>query len=484
MGSSFRFNPVSRALLFILAVTVWRVVLLAFNGTDLFVDEAQYWFWGQELAFGYYSKPPMIGWIIRAVTELSGNDSEFWVRLPAPLFHALTAILIIAVTLRIRTPLAAAVAGAAYITLPVVSLGSQFIATDTIMLPFFTLALLAFVVLSQRRSLFWAIVMGLAIGLGLMSKYAMIYFVGCAALTAVLFPAMRMSWRDCLSAALVAFAVISPNILWNLNNDLTTFQHIADNAKWNGIQFNLTGFVEFFGGQFGVFGPILFASYLWICYLTLSRRSDQWSAILVAVSLPVLFIVTGQSILSRAYANWAVATYIGATILTVPWLLENYGRLLKISFGLHIAIAILLPAASAVPYYIGYGDRLAFARVLGRAENSEKIVAITLDAGLKTIVAGHRGVLADLFYRLKGSGLSVYAAPGSGRARNHYQLKHPYPSGLEDTFLFVTRNPSGPACGNNTDFRELARWTPERGVYRGKTHYAFEVMPGCWQDRD
>ena len=44
----------------------------------------------------------MIGWTIRAATELAGSDSAFWVRLPAPLFHALTAILIIAVTARIE----------------------------------------------------------------------------------------------------------------------------------------------------------------------------------------------------------------------------------------------------------------------------------------------------------------------------------------------------------------------------------------------
>ena len=96
-------NPVSWALLCILVVTAWRVILLAFNGTDLFVDEAQYWLWGQELAFGYYSKPPLIGWVIRASTELGASDSSFWVRLPAPLFHAATGIVMICITARLRS---------------------------------------------------------------------------------------------------------------------------------------------------------------------------------------------------------------------------------------------------------------------------------------------------------------------------------------------------------------------------------------------
>ncbi|MBL3567289.1 hypothetical protein JMM59_20110, partial [Rhodovulum sulfidophilum] len=58
----------------VLAVTALRVWLLWLNRMDLFVDEAQYWLWGRELAFGYYSKPPMIGWVIRAATELAGSD--------------------------------------------------------------------------------------------------------------------------------------------------------------------------------------------------------------------------------------------------------------------------------------------------------------------------------------------------------------------------------------------------------------------------
>ena len=53
---------------------------------ELFFDEAQYWAWGQEPAFGYYTKPPLIAWIIGATTSLCG-DTPFCVRLPSPLMH-------------------------------------------------------------------------------------------------------------------------------------------------------------------------------------------------------------------------------------------------------------------------------------------------------------------------------------------------------------------------------------------------------------
>jgi 4-amino-4-deoxy-L-arabinose transferase-like glycosyltransferase len=72
-------------------VTLYRVALLPFDRADLFVDDAQYWFWGQSLAWGYYSKPPLIAWTLRASTDI-GSDAPFWIRLPLPLIHGLTAV--------------------------------------------------------------------------------------------------------------------------------------------------------------------------------------------------------------------------------------------------------------------------------------------------------------------------------------------------------------------------------------------------------
>src|SRR5262245_47889921 len=71
----------------------FRIAALAFNRTDLFFDEAQYWVWSLEPAFGYYSKPPLIAWTITAATAVCG-DGEFCVRLPSPILHTLTAFVV------------------------------------------------------------------------------------------------------------------------------------------------------------------------------------------------------------------------------------------------------------------------------------------------------------------------------------------------------------------------------------------------------
>ena len=180
-------NTFALALVGIALVTLWRVALLPFNATDLFVDEAQYWFWGQELAWGYYSKPPLIGWLLRASTEL-GDVTQFWVRLPLPLIHAGTAVLVALLGRRLFGARIGGIAGFGFVCLPAVALASLLVSTDTPMLFCFALALLAFDHLRKGRSLGWAVVMGAAIGAGLLSKYAMIYFPISALIAALVLP--------------------------------------------------------------------------------------------------------------------------------------------------------------------------------------------------------------------------------------------------------------------------------------------------------
>src|SRR6187200_1550352 len=50
--------------------------------TDLAGDESYYWDWGRRLDWGYFSKPPLIGWLMGLVGRISHN-SEWGVRLAA-----------------------------------------------------------------------------------------------------------------------------------------------------------------------------------------------------------------------------------------------------------------------------------------------------------------------------------------------------------------------------------------------------------------
>ncbi|MCX8507436.1 MAG: glycosyltransferase family 39 protein, partial [Rhodobacteraceae bacterium] len=297
-----------RALMLVALVTLARLVALAFNRTDLFVDESQYWLWGQNLDLGYYSKPPLIAWLIRAVTSLAGSDAPFWVRMPGALLHGGTALLLASLTARLSGARAAFWVAVAYVTLPFVAVGSLLISTDTVLAPCFAAALYFWFRLVEARQARWALMAGLAIGFGFLAKYAAIYFLLGAGLSAVFVPLMRVGWRNGGWFLLVFGLTIAPNVVWNLTHGLATVNHTMDNIGWvraggPHLLLHPNKLADFAGSQFVVFGPVLLLAYL--VALTRARAPEQRALLLF--SLPVLMIVSGQALLERAYANWAVS---------------------------------------------------------------------------------------------------------------------------------------------------------------------------------
>lgn len=179
----------------LLALLVVRILALAVNGTDLFFDEAQYWYWSLEPAFGYYSKPPLIAWLIRLSTDSCGL-SEFCIRLPSPFLHTATAVAVFWIGQQLYDYKVGVVAGLAYATLPGVSVSAGIISTDVPLLLFWALALGAFVRMVQGPGWWPALLFGLAFGLGLNAKYAMAWFIVCLAVYLVMTPARRDLLRD------------------------------------------------------------------------------------------------------------------------------------------------------------------------------------------------------------------------------------------------------------------------------------------------
>ena len=77
----------------VLLLLFLRIYYLSLEPFGLFFDEGQYWFWSKNLDWGYYSKPPVVTWMIYATTSVCG-DSESCIRLSSPILHSLTAIII------------------------------------------------------------------------------------------------------------------------------------------------------------------------------------------------------------------------------------------------------------------------------------------------------------------------------------------------------------------------------------------------------
>lgn len=460
------------ALGLVAVLTALRVAALALSPTDLFVDESQYWLWGQNLDFGYYSKPPLIAWVIRLSTEI-GGDTPFWVRLPAPLFHAAAALVLGATAARLWSARVAVWVAGTYATLPMASLGSFLISTDTIMAPFFALALMFWLRALDSRATGWALAAGAAIGLAALAKYAAVYFLIGAALAA-----LRRDSRPtpAQAVALVAgFAVlVAPNVVWNLSHGLSTVEHTMDNVGWvRGLSgLYPARLAEFVAAQFGVFGPVLFPALIWQCL----RPAGVVARRLRPFSWPPLALVGMQALLSRAYANWAVAAYFAGTLIAVPALLARLPRLLWVSVALNGALALVLLALVALTPEARFGrDRPVLDRYLGRADLSRQILGQASASGADAVYALSRDILADLHFTGAESGVAIYAPRPAGRPANYYEQTTPLPATISRPVLAVL--PAPPVC-NGAALEPVARLAPS-GAYAGDVLDAYLIVPEC-----
>ena len=115
---------------YLLRLALCLVILLAVRlaavhaaTTDLVLDEAQYWTWSRALDFGYFSKPPMIAWVIRGASALRG-DGEACVRSASPVLYTATSIVLYFIGRALYDPRVGFWSAIVFATLPGVSYSS------------------------------------------------------------------------------------------------------------------------------------------------------------------------------------------------------------------------------------------------------------------------------------------------------------------------------------------------------------------------
>jgi 4-amino-4-deoxy-L-arabinose transferase-like glycosyltransferase len=423
-------------------ITVARLGWLWLQPAGLYPEEAQYWFWAKHLAFGYYSKPPLVAWLI-ALTTAAFGDGELAIRLSAPLLTAGAAIFVYAIGARLYDRRIGAWSAIAYASLPGASVAAWVISTDAPLLLFWAAALYAFVRAREGGGRRWWLAAGIAAGLGLLSKYAMAYWLLSAVGFVVLVPSERRHVRPLLAAVGVALLVSSPNLWWNWNNDFVSYRHTADNAELSTRLFHPSQALDFVAVQFAVFGPLFFAGLL---LLAVRRRAlaEPRARLLAVFALPTLAMMLCVSCLSRAHANWAAPAYVSATVLVVARLLESaWRRLVALSIAAHLGVALLLfaglpalaAAGIALPAEYDPLNRLRGWRELGAQVGA----ALSVHPGHR-LFADDRETLAALIYYVRPHPFDAVKWDLLDRVRDEWDLTNNMKDYLGDNFLLVAKH--------------------------------------------
>ncbi|GAB4191694.1 MAG: glycosyltransferase family 39 protein [Thalassobaculales bacterium] len=422
------------------AVTLLRLGVLAASPLSLSFDEAQYWLWSLTPDWGYFSKPPLVAWAIAASTALCG-EGEACVRLSSPLAHGATALILYAAGARIFVPAVGAWAAALWLAMPGVSFSSMLVSTDPLLLTCWAAALLAGWRAGEGAGRGWWVALGLAVGLGMLAKYAMLAFLPC--LAAWLLWQRRGLPAGFWLAAALALAVLSPNLAWNLAHGFATIQHTGANANLGGPLFHADHLAEFLASQAGVFGPLALLALL---AAAASRRAwgDPRMSYLLLLALPYLAAITVQSFLSRANANWAAPAYVAGTLLVAAWASEGRVWLLRTSVALHILAALVLYGGDGLATAAGHpasGPRDPFKRVRAWPATAAAVAAVHRQHPDLRLLFDDRELMASLTYYLRPESLRAVKWNHDGRIKDHFELTTDLERHRGESFLLVTRFP-------------------------------------------
>lgn len=443
----------SRFILICGLTLIYRVWISQHTPIPLFFDEAYYLSWAQHLDWGYYSKPPMVAWLITLTTSVFGNAS--WaVKLAAPTLYAASSVLIYLCGLKIAGNRAGFYSALVFLFMPLVAFNSLFITTDAPLLFFWALAWLCFLQALQSNNFVWWLAAGLAGGLGLLSKYTFI-LLPCAFL---LYATMSALGRQLLAnprfwlACTVALACLLPNLYWNYQHDFISFQHTAEISKQAETGFDpiasLGRGLEFFAGQSLVFGLVFFIVLLRCGFQALSNKSasvDDTERLLWSLFLPCFALIGLQAFTARANVNWAAPSYIAASLLVGRALTvatEQQGMVKWWRAGLAFNLVLML----SFYHYAAFTEALGierkkgsdpFKRVLGWEQLAQTIQPTVNRYPDTPIVGSSRKVLSYFGYYLQPQRFEPLYFDGTAHIGNHYELRYPLRSSEQRELLYI-----------------------------------------------
>ncbi len=223
---------------------------------------------------------------------------------------------------------------------------------------------------SSRHSLlvtrYWYLI-GLTIGLGLLTKYTMAFFYVCAFLF-LIFSKEHRFWfkrKEPYIAFALSLLVFSPVVIWNIEHDWVTLKHTAGQAHVaEGVKLSTKNFFEFLGSQIGVLTPVLFFMVIYGAVKNIGARgkgqvvSIPHSLLVTRYSslflfwfwAPVLSFFLLKSIQGKVQANWAMPAYFTAVIASMGYFLDREDIKKGIK-GWLIAASIIALLATLASHY-------------------------------------------------------------------------------------------------------------------------------------
>ncbi|WP_334175471.1 glycosyltransferase family 39 protein [Pseudoxanthobacter sp.] len=380
-------------------------------------DEAYYRLWGLYPAWGYLDHPPMVGWWMGAGIALAG-DTVLALRLIAVAASALGSLVLYR-TARLMFDDARAAGFAVLVLNATILVGAAGLVTtpDQPSALFWGLTLWALAELTHSGRARWWLAAGLFAGLGLMSKYSVL-FLGAGMVVWVLAWRENRRWLKAWQfwvAGLLALALFAPVIGWNAGHGWVSFIKQFSRAEPGPPE--PEHIPEFIIGEILLVGPLLVPYVLIGAWMSLRAgwQGDRMRGLLVATSVPFVLYLMLHGLHARIQANWPAPLFAATALVAGEaaarldsrwpagrWLpvvrLLRWLRPWAIGLGLVLGVAVMAHGARPLGGIISPMDPTQQLR--GWPKLVRQIEALRVDAGATWIATQNYAMTGELSYYL------------------------------------------------------------------------------------
>ena len=310
---------------------------------ELHRDEYLHLDQAKHLAWGYLSVPPLTSWNSYIILLL--GNSEFWIKFFPALYGALTIVMVWVIIKELKGNLFALVLGATCILLSVllrINLLYQPNSLDILLWVTFYYLFLKYIHSGKPK---WIYILAVVTAVGFLNKYNIAFLI-LGFLPAVLLTRHRVILlnKHLYFAVFLGLVIISPNLVWQYQNNFPVFTHLNQLASTQLVYVNRADFIKeqilfFLGGiavlLAGLYALIFyrpfkeyrlyFLSYIFTIAIFIFLKAKGY----YAIGLYPVFIAFGAVYMERILQNkWQ--QYLKPVMILIPVLLSI--TLFKIAF--------------------------------------------------------------------------------------------------------------------------------------------------------
>ncbi len=325
-------------------------------------DEVYYWTYAMYPDWSHFDHPPMVGLVAQLFSLNQFLKDDFFLRLGPIILSAASTWIIFRIGTKIKSSLTGLYASFLFVGSIYCSIISGFSLTPDAPLVFFWLLAINTIIDflptesitgKERKKIIW---FGVVAGLAMLSKYQGAFlWIGVFVYT-VFYNRQWLKEYSFYLAGIVSFIVLSPVLIWNLQNNFISFTFHTDRVTPT-FEVRPDYFLTELFGQVAYNNPVnYFLIVIALIALFKKRNSieQRYSRILLSMTIPLWAVFTSFSIFRSTLPHWTSPAFIALILLAATYWSEKYANSEKIFFWVRFPSYFLVSVMFVAFYIINY----------------------------------------------------------------------------------------------------------------------------------